>query len=80
MITFHSTNETIEGCAIVLEEYTNSNGYKSEEKLFEVYRELKHCKSALKSNRGLRYWNNGKVDILPHRIEKVRIIIERMDE
>ena len=80
MINFSSTNETIEGYALYLTGYTADNGYVVKERLFDVYSKLGHCKSALKKNNGLRGWKDGKRIILPHRIEKVRITIEKIED
>jgi hypothetical protein len=80
MINFTSTNETIEGYAVYLKGYKLDSGKEIEERLFDVYSKLGHYKNALKSNKGLRSWKDGKRVTVPHRVEKVRITIEKIED
>ena len=53
-----------------------------EERIFDFYNKLGHCKSALMNNRGLRGWNSEdkKFGLLPYRIEKVRVTVEKIED
>jgi len=80
MINFTSTNETIEAYAIILEGYATVHGYVVQERIFDFYNKLGHCKSALKSNKGLRGWNGKEYGLLPYRIEKVKVTVEKIED
>lgn len=80
MINFNSTNETIEVYAIILERYTTEHNYVIKERVFDFYNKLGHCKTALKSNKGLYGYRDGKYGLLPYRIEKVKISVEKIED